>query len=41
MRYSKFTTDQITSPIYEEVAQKLLSLAKDEDTKRKIRRHII
>lgn len=36
MRYSDYTIDQITSPMYEEVAQKLLSLAKDEDTRRKM-----
>ena len=41
MRYSDYTTDQFTSPMYEEVAQKLLSLAKDEDTRRKMERYII
>lgn len=41
MRYSNYTTDQITSPMYEEAAQKLLILAKDEDTRRKMERHII
>lgn len=41
MKYSDYTTDQITSPIYEEVAQKLLTLAKDEDIRRKMRRNII
>ena len=41
MNYSNFTTDQITSPIYKEIAQKLLSLAKDEDTRSKMVRHII
>ena len=41
MKYSDFTTEQITSPIYKEVAQKLLILAKDEDTRRKMERNII
>lgn len=41
IRYSNYTIDQITSPIYEEIAQKLLSLAQDEETKRKIERNII
>ena len=41
MRYSDFTTEQITSPMYKEVAQKLLILAKDEDNRRKLERHII
>lgn len=41
MRYSSYTIEQITSPIYNEVSKKLLILAKDEDTKRKMERHII
>ena len=41
MEYSYYATEQIVSPMYEEVAKKLLSLAKDEDTKRKMKRHII
>ncbi len=34
--YSNYSIDQITSPIYEQVAQKLLSLAKNEEMKRKM-----
>ena len=41
MIYSNYLRDQFTSPIYEKVSQKLLTLAKDEDTKRKMRRDII
>ena len=41
MQYSNYTIDQIMSPVYEEVAQKLVSLANDEDTKRKIERYNI
>ena len=41
MTYSDFTTDQIASPMYKEVAQKLLNLAKSEDTRSKMKRHII
>ena len=41
MQYSNYTIDQIMSPVYEEVAQKLVSLASDEDTKRKIERYNI
>lgn len=41
MRYSNYSIDQITSPMYEKIAKKLLFLAKDEDTKRKMERHII
>lgn len=40
MRYSNYTLDQISSPIYDEVAQKLLTLAKSEDTKAKMTRYI-
>lgn len=36
MKYSYFTTEQIVSPIYEKVAEKIISLANDEDTKRKL-----
>lgn len=41
MKYSNYSLSQVTFPIYEEVAQKLLSLAKDGDTIRKMKRHII
>lgn len=41
MKYSDYTTDQIVSPMYEKVAKELLILAKDENTKRKMERHII
>ena len=41
MRYSDFTANQFSSPIYKEVAQKLLILTKDEDTRKKMERHII
>ena len=41
MKYSDFTTEQITSPIYYQVAQKLLDSAKDENIKRKMERNII
>lgn len=41
MRYSDFSTEQIASPMYQEVAQKLLSLAKDEDSKAKMTRNIV
>lgn len=42
MKYSYFSIDQFTKiPMYEELTKKLLSLAKDEDTRRKIERHII
>ena len=40
MRYSDYTIDQIASPMYEKVAQKLLSLAEDDEAKRKIERNI-
>ena len=36
MMYSDYLIDQITSPIYEQVGQKLLSLAENEETKRKM-----
>lgn len=36
MIYSNYFIDQITSPIYEQVAQKLLSLAKNEEMKSKM-----
>lgn len=36
MKYSDYTIDQIKDPMYEKVAQKLLSLAKDEDTNLKL-----
>ncbi len=41
MRYSDFSKDEFTAPIYNEVAEKILTLAKDEETKRKIERHIV
>lgn len=40
MRYSDYTIDQF-SPMYQKVAQKLLSLTEDEKTKRKLERNII
>lgn len=40
MKYSRYTTEQIASPMYEEVAKKILNLAKDEDTRSKMKRHI-
>lgn len=39
MKYSDYTIDQF-SPMYVKVAQKLLTLAKDDETKRKIERNI-
>lgn len=36
MKYSCFTTEQIVSPIYKKVAEKIISLANNEDTKRKL-----
>lgn len=39
MRYSDYTIDKF-SPMYNKVAQKLLSLAEDEETKRKMERNI-
>lgn len=41
MRYSDYSINQITSPIYEKITKKLLFLAKDEDTRRKMERNII
>lgn len=42
MKYSDYTTEQIvSSDIYEATAKKLISLAKDEETKRKMERNII
>ena len=40
MRYSNYTLDKISSPEYDEVAQKLLTLAKNEDIKGKMTRYI-
>lgn len=37
MMYSNYLIDQITSPIYEQVAQKLLSLTKNEEIRRKMK----
>lgn len=39
MKYSDYTLDQF-SPLYHEVAQKLLDLTKDDETKRKMERNI-
>lgn len=36
MKYSYFTTEQIVSPMYKKVAEKIISLAIDEDTERKL-----
>ena len=36
MIYSDYSIDQIASPMYEQVAQKLLSLSENEETKKKI-----
>lgn len=41
MEYSYYATEQIVSSMYREVAKKLLNLAKDEDIKKKMERHII
>lgn len=41
MIYSRYSIDEITSPLYEKVAQKIISLAKDEDTRKKMERNII
>jgi len=40
MKYSDYKIDMTTSPMYDKVTQKLLSLAKDEETKRKMKRNI-
>lgn len=40
MRYSNYTLDQISSTKYDEVAQKLLTLTKNEDIKGKMTRYI-
>ena len=37
MIHSNYLLDQITSPIYEQISQKLLSLVQDEDTRKKER----
>ena len=39
MKYSDYTIEQFSS-MYQEVAQKLLSLTEDEETKRKMERNI-
>lgn len=36
MEYSDYSIEQIVSPMYEKVAKKIISLANDEDTKRKL-----
>lgn len=41
MEYSDFSIEQISSPIYEKVAQKLLDLAEDEEIRNKVERYII
>lgn len=41
MRYSDFSKDEFKYPIYNEVAEKILSLAKDKETRRKMERYII
>lgn len=41
MIYSEFDTDRIASPMYEKVAKQLLSLTKDEEENKKVRRYII
>lgn len=41
MKYSDYQIEQITSTMYENISQKLLSLAKDEKAKRKIERNFI
>ena len=41
MNYSDYTMEEFSLPIYKEVSQQLLRLAKDEDTKRKMKRYII
>ena len=40
VKYSDYTEDQF-SPMYKKVAQKLLTMAEDDETKRKIERYII
>ena len=41
MEYSYYATEQIVSPMYKEVAKKLLNSAKDEDIRKKMERHSI
>ena len=41
MKYTNYTNEQIVSPIYDEVAQKLLALAQNEGIKSKVQRNII
>lgn len=41
MQYSDFSREQIIFPLYEQVAEKLLTLVKDEENKKKIERDII
>ena len=40
-KYSHYTIDQITFPIYEKISKKLLSLTEDKEIKRKMKRNII
>ena len=39
MIYSDYTIDQF-SPVYQKVAQKLLTMTEDDETKRKMERNI-
>lgn len=42
MSYSYFTTEQIAeSPGYEMVAKKIINMAKDKETMKKLKRNII
>lgn len=41
MEYSFFSNEQIISPMYNKIAQKLLELSRDEETRRKMERYII
>lgn len=41
MLYSDYEIDQITSPMYEQICTKLLSLTNDKEIRRKMERNII
>ena len=41
MKYSNFSREQIVTPLYEQVAKKLLTLVKDKDNKNKMERDIV
>lgn len=41
MTYSDYKIEQIVSPMYEKVAQKILEQVKDIETKKKVERDII